>query len=181
MSLRAAPRTTTVDVNRECEDPTMLDRDVLFVHMTQSVWICNCRHGCRHGSCLVQLVHCTNSVITIFGKMSSLAANNTCGRISNSLCSLTHKLFLSLCPCLCLYLWAVPCPCHSYLCLCSCPVLWVSFTLADSVHVHVVRTSVPGFFSRASNPRSPVSLSCSRCQCLQSVTQDVPASFQMSV
>ena len=27
------------------EDPIVLDRDVLFIHMTQRVWICNCEGG----------------------------------------------------------------------------------------------------------------------------------------
>ena len=93
------------------------DRDVLFIHMTQRVGICNCRHGCRHGSCLVHLIHCTNSVITILWQsVQSCRKQHTCGRISISPCSLTHGFFLSPCPCFCLCLWAVPCPYHSLLC-----------------------------------------------------------------
>ena len=116
---------TTVKVNRECEDPIVFDRDVLFIHMTQRVWICNNRNGCRHGSCLVHLIHCTHSVITIFGKVSSLAANKTLAvDFEFSLLFDSRMFFLSPCPCFCLYLWAVPCPCHSFLCLCSCPFLW---------------------------------------------------------
>ena len=32
-----------MNVNRECEDPIVFDRDVLFIHMTLRVWICPMR------------------------------------------------------------------------------------------------------------------------------------------
>ena len=67
-----------MDVDSECEDPIMSGRSVLVVHMTQGVSeLCNYRHGCRRGSCLGHFTHCTNAVITLFGKMFSFATNET--------------------------------------------------------------------------------------------------------
>ena len=111
-------------------------------------------------------VHTHDSTCVDRQNVQSCRKQKTCGRISKSPCSLTHGLFFSPCPCFCLYLWAVPCPCHSFLCLCSCPSFGLTFALDDSVNFHVV----PGFLRIANNPRPPVSLSCSRCQFLLSVS-----------
>ena len=64
---------TTVDVESECAGPLVISRNTLnmIVHMTQRVSrFCNDSHG----SCFVgHLIHCSNAVITVIGKMSRLA------------------------------------------------------------------------------------------------------------
>ena len=67
-----------MDVESECADPIMSDRCVLVVRVTQRVSrFCTYRHGRRHGSCLGHLIHCTNEVVTIFGKTSRFATHET--------------------------------------------------------------------------------------------------------
>ena len=94
----------------------------------------------------VHLIHCANSVIAVFGKMSSLAASkNTCGRISNSPCSLTHGLFLSPCPCSA-FAFGVPLALVTLSFAFALALSFgLTFALDDSTNFHVVGASIPGF------------------------------------
>ena len=101
---------------------------------------------CRHESCLVHLSHCTNSVITIFGKMSTLAANQRLAvGFRNFPCLLTHGLFLSLAFAFAFafgLLFALVTLTFTFVLALS---LGLTFALDDSVNFHIVRASVPVF------------------------------------
>ena len=83
----------------------MSDRSAMVVHRTQRVSrFFNYKHGCRHWSCLGHFVHYTNAVITVFGKMSTFATNETLAECLRILVVLRLPL-ADLCPCW-LHQWA---------------------------------------------------------------------------
>ena len=101
-----------------------VSRDTLnmIVHVTQRVsMFCNDRHGCRHKGCSVgHLIHCSNAVFAVFGKMSRCATKET---LSIGIVGVFPEIFhyaWAVGSFLCLSLWAVLCPCRLCLFLCPC-------------------------------------------------------------
>ena len=123
--------------NCECQTVSariqLCSTEFFFVHThgLQRVWICNCRHGCRHG----ELPGAPHSLFELGDHNIWRKCPSPCPQTKTLAvglpCSLTHVLFLSPSPCF------LPLP------------LGLTFALDDSVNFHVVRSSVSRFSSSA--------------------------------